>query len=116
MGHARRMAVPAGAGGAQRLVREYGIDVARLPAVIFRDGSVLHQPNIVEVAAGHGVHTRPSADVHELAIVGAGPAGLAAAGYGAAEGLRTLVMECQSLGGGDRGRPRISAHLRLSPG
>ena len=83
----------------QRLVREYGIDVARLPAVIFRDGSVLHQPNIVEVAAGHGVHTRPSADVHELAIVGAGPAGLAAAVYGASEGLRTLVMECQSIGG-----------------
>src|ERR687885_1068922 len=99
MGHARRMAVPAGAGDAQRLVREYGIDVARLPAVIFRDGSVLHQPNIVEVAAGHGVHTRPSTDVHELAIVGAGPAGLAAAVYGASEGLRTLVMECQSIGG-----------------
>src|ERR687886_36587 len=83
----------------QRLVREYGIDVARLPAVIFRDGSVLHQPNIVEVAAGHGVQTRPSADVHELAIVGAGPAGLAAAVYGASEGLGTLVMECQSIGG-----------------
>ena len=83
----------------QQLVREYGIDLARLPAVIFRDGSVLHQPNIVEVAAGHGVHTRPSADVHELVIVGAGPAGLAAAVYGASEGLRTLVMECQSIGG-----------------
>src|ERR687883_1312827 len=83
----------------QRLVREYGIDVARLPAVIFRDGSVLHRPNIVEVAAGHGVHTRPSADVHELAIVGAGPAGLGAAVYGASEGLRTLVIEAVAPGG-----------------
>src|ERR671933_211630 len=83
----------------QQLVREYGIDMARLPAVIFRDGSVLHQPNIVEVAAGHGVHTRPSTDVHELAIVGAGPSGLAAAVYGASEGLRTLILECESIGG-----------------
>jgi thioredoxin reductase (NADPH) len=83
----------------QRLVREHRIDVARLPAVIFRDGSVLHQPNIVEVAAGHGVHTRPTAEVYELAIVGAGPAGLAAAVYGASEGLRTLLIECQSIGG-----------------
>jgi thioredoxin reductase (NADPH) len=80
-------------------VREHGIDVTRLPAVIFRDGSVLHQPNTLQIAAGHGVHTRPSSQVHELAIVGAGPAGLAAAVYGASEGLRTLILECRSIGG-----------------
>ncbi|MDQ3808836.1 MAG: NAD(P)/FAD-dependent oxidoreductase [Chloroflexota bacterium] len=90
---------PADSEEGQRLVREHRIDVVRLPAVIFRDGSVLHQPNILEAAAGHGVHTRPSADVHELAIVGAGPAGLAAAVYGASEGLRTLLIESQSIGG-----------------
>jgi thioredoxin reductase (NADPH) len=83
----------------RRLVHEYGIDVRLLPAVIFHDGSVRHQPNIVDVAAGHGVHTRPTSQVHELAIVGAGPAGLAAAVYGASEGLRTLILECQSIGG-----------------
>src|SRR5919199_1270739 len=83
----------------RRLVREHGIDVTRLPTVIFRDGSVLHQPNTLQIAAGHGVHTPPPSPLHELAIVGAGPAGLAAAVYGASEGLRTLILECRSIGG-----------------
>ena len=83
----------------RRLVREHRIDVTRLPTVVFHDGSVVHQPDLLEIAAGHGVHTRPSSQVHELAIVGAGPAGLAAGVYGASEGLRTLILECRSIGG-----------------
>jgi thioredoxin reductase (NADPH) len=83
----------------RRLVDQYGVDVARLPAAIFHDGLVLHQPTLVDAAAALGVHTRPSSEVYELAIVGSGPAGLAAAVYGASEGLQTLLMECQSIGG-----------------
>jgi thioredoxin reductase (NADPH) len=83
----------------RRMVRDRGIDVARLPAVILHDGSVLHEPNLVDVAEALGVHTRPSSDVYDLAIVGAGPSGLASSVYGASEGLRTVVIEAQAIGG-----------------
>ena len=82
-----------------RLLRDHGVDPDRLPAVILHDGAVLHDPTLVDVADALGVHTRPSSEVYDLAIVGAGPAGLAAAVYGASEGLRTLVIEPQALGG-----------------
>jgi thioredoxin reductase (NADPH) len=83
----------------QRFLRDYGVDANRLPAVILRDGSVLHEPTLVDVAEALGVQTHPSSEVYDLAILGAGPAGLAAAVYGASEGLRTLVVEPQALGG-----------------
>ena len=67
--------------------------------MILHDGAVLHQPTLVDVAAALGVHTSPSPEVYDLAILGAGPAGLAAAVYGASEGLRTLVVEPAAIGG-----------------
>ena len=82
-----------------KLVRDFGVHAERLPAVIRHDGSVLHDPTFAEVASSHGIHTRPSSEVYDLAILGAGPAGLAAAMYGASEGLRTLVMEPLAIGG-----------------
>lgn len=83
----------------QRLTRVYGVDAERLPAVILRDESVLHDPSLGDIAEALGVHTRSSTGVYDLVIVGAGPAGLSAAVYGASEGLRTLVVETQSIGG-----------------
>ena len=83
----------------QRLLRDFSVDAERLPAVIRHDGSVLHDPTFAEVAGSHGIHTRPSTEVYDLAILGAGPAGLAAAVYGASEGLSTLVMEPLAIGG-----------------
>lgn len=82
-----------------KLLRAFGVDVKRLPAVIRHDGSVLHDPTFAEVAGSHGIHTRPSSEVYDLAILGAGPAGLAAAVYGASEGLSTLVIEPLAIGG-----------------
>jgi thioredoxin reductase (NADPH) len=90
---------PADSDKGRELIREYGIDVHRLPAVIRHGGSVMHDPSLAEIAAAHGIHTRPSPGVHDLAIVGAGPAGLAAAVYGASEGLRTLMIESEAIGG-----------------
>lgn len=83
----------------QQLLRDHAMDAERLPAVILHDGAVLHQPTLVDIADALGVHTRPLSEVYDLAILGAGPAGLAAAVYGASEGLRTLVIEPQAIGG-----------------
>jgi thioredoxin reductase (NADPH) len=83
----------------QELVEDFGVDICRLPGVIHHDGSVQQDPSLVDVAAAHGIETRPSPEVYDLAIVGAGPAGLGAAVYGASEGLRTVVLEPNAIGG-----------------
>ena len=83
----------------RQLIRDFGIDVQRLPALIRHDGSVLHDPSDAQVAAAHGITTRASSEVYDLVVLGAGPAGLAAAVNGASEGLRTLVVEPWSIGG-----------------
>jgi thioredoxin reductase (NADPH) len=83
----------------RQLLREFGIDPARLPAAIHAGGRVLYDPTLADLATSHGVATRPSQPVYDLAILGAGPAGLAAGVYGASEGLRTLVIEPEALGG-----------------
>jgi thioredoxin reductase (NADPH) len=85
--------------GGARLVSDFGVDTGRLPALVRHDGSVLQDPTFAEVARSHGIRTRPSSDAYDLAILGAGPAGLAAAVYGASEGLSTLVLEPLAIGG-----------------
>jgi thioredoxin reductase (NADPH) len=83
----------------RELIREHQVDVTRLPAVIKHDGTVLHRPSMAELALSHGIQVRPTAPVYDLVVVGAGPAGLAAAVYGASEGLDTLVLEERAIGG-----------------
>jgi thioredoxin reductase (NADPH) len=83
----------------RQLVRDFGIDVRRLPALVRHDDSVLHDPGDAEVAAAHGITTTVSSGAYDLVVLGAGPAGLAAAVNGASEGLRTLVIEPWSIGG-----------------
>jgi thioredoxin reductase (NADPH) len=83
----------------RQLVRDFGIDAARLPVAVHASGQVLYDPTLVDLAVSHGVANRPSQPVYDLAILGAGPAGLAAGVYGASEGLRTLMIERESIGG-----------------
>ena len=83
----------------RQLLRDFGIDAARLPAAIHSSGRVLYDPALADLAASHGIATRPSQPVYDLAVLGAGPAGLAAGVYGASEGLRTLVIEPEAIGG-----------------
>jgi thioredoxin reductase (NADPH) len=83
----------------RQLIKDHRVDVERLPAAIRHDGTVLQDPSIAELAAAHGIRIRPTASAYDLVVLGAGPAGLAAAVYGASEGLRTLLVEARSIGG-----------------
>ncbi|HVX28870.1 MAG TPA: FAD-dependent oxidoreductase [Nitrolancea sp.] len=83
----------------RQLLRDYEVDPQRLPAVILFDGTVLHDPSFAEVAEALGVQTRSPSDVFDLAILGAGPAGLSAAVNAASEGLKTIVIEPHAIGG-----------------
>lgn len=67
----------------QQLLRDFSVDPAGLPALIRHDGSVLHNPSFADIASAHGIEVQPADQVYDLAILGAGPAGLAAAVYGA---------------------------------
>ncbi|HTS02686.1 MAG TPA: FAD-dependent oxidoreductase [Thermoanaerobaculia bacterium] len=85
----------------RELIRTSG-DAARLPVVFFPDGTRLVAPTNRDLAEKVGMQTRALLPFYDLAIVGGGPAGLAAAVYGASEGLRTVLIE-QSAPGGQAG-------------
>jgi thioredoxin reductase (NADPH) len=83
----------------RELLRQTGQDGSRLPVLHLFDGQVLVDPANAEVAAAIGVPTQPDPGRYDVIVVGAGPAGLSAATYGASEGLRTLLLEPEALGG-----------------
>ena len=99
----------------RELIRSFG-DATRLPVVLFPDGSRLVAPTNRELAEKIGMQTRARLPFYDLVIVGGGPAGLAAAVYGASEGLRTLLVE-QSAPGGQAGTSsRIENYLGFPSG
>jgi len=81
------------------LLTQHRIDVNRLPAVVLYNGTVLTDPAHDELAEALGARTRPRQSRYDVAIIGAGPAGLAAAVYAGSEGLRAIVLEHDTLGG-----------------
>jgi len=87
-----------------------------LPLVIFPNGVRLHQPTIAELAEHSGLKTRAAETFYDLAIVGGGPAGLAAAVYGASEGLRTVMIEREAPGGQAGMSSRIENYLGFPSG
>jgi thioredoxin reductase (NADPH) len=82
-----------------RVLDSLGSGEQHLPVVLFPDGSRLLEPSAIEVAGKIGLRTRGDSDFYDLAIIGGGPAGLAAAVYGASEGLRTIIVEREAPGG-----------------
>lgn len=87
-----------------------------LPLVIFPNGLRLQRPALTEIAENAGLRTRAAEAFYDLAIVGGGPAGLAAAVYGASEGLRTVMVEREAPGGQAGMSSRIENYLGFPSG
>jgi thioredoxin reductase (NADPH) len=101
---------------AHELLAAGGVPSDALPVAILEDGSVLERPTVLELADRLGVSARPSTDHYDLVIVGGGPAGLAAAVYGASEGLRTIMVESEAPGGQAGQSSRIENYLGFPSG
>jgi thioredoxin reductase (NADPH) len=101
---------------ARELLTVVGVEEDRLPVTLLEDGTVLERPTVLELAERLGVTGQPAADHYDLVIVGGGPAGLAAAVYGASEGLRTVLVEREAPGGQAGQSSRIENYLGFPAG
>ncbi|GLW08916.1 fused response regulator/thioredoxin-disulfide reductase [Microtetraspora sp. NBRC 13810] len=100
----------------ERLLMAAGVSPSDVPVVVTADGKSLVQPSEAELAANVGLTTTPASDFYDLVVVGAGPAGLGAAVYGASEGLRTLLVEQRATGGQAGQSSRIENYLGFPDG
>jgi thioredoxin reductase (NADPH) len=101
---------------ARELLTVAGVDAERLPIALLEDGSILERPTMLELAERLGITTQPGGEHYDLVIVGGGPAGLAAAVYGASEGLRTVMVEREAPGGQAGQSSRIENYLGFPVG
>ena len=101
---------------ALKLIEDRQLDPAKLPALIFADGTVLVDPDLELLASRVGLSVQAAQEFYDLIVVGAGPAGLAAGVYGASEGLRTLVIEPLAPGGQAGSSSRIENYLGFPSG
>ncbi len=101
---------------ARDLVESVSEGQHRLPGVFFPDGTTLLDPSIQDVAEKLGLQTKAEKPFYDLIIVGAGPAGLAAAVYGGSEGLTTVMIEKEATGGQAGTSSRIENYLGFPQG
>lgn len=92
------------------------IDDGKLPVVLFPDGSCLIQPTFTDLAKKIGMRTEAKQESYDVVVVGAGPAGLAAAVYGSSEGLKTLIIDSLAPGGQAGSSSKIENYLGFSQG
>jgi thioredoxin reductase (NADPH) len=100
----------------RQLTTAVGAEPSHLPMVIFTDGSSLVAPRPAQLAERLGLRSRADLAFYDLLIVGGGPAGLAAAVYGASEGLRTVMLEREAPGGQAGMSSRIENYLGFPSG
>lgn len=114
--HVPYMSLDAAGSEAQKLMEEKHLEPGQLPVVLFGDGSVLTEATPEALAAKVGLSTHATQEFYDMVIIGAGPAGLAAAVYGASEGLKTLVVEPEAPGGQAGSSSRIENYLGFPAG
>ncbi|MGC1366764.1 MAG: FAD-dependent oxidoreductase [Candidatus Acidiferrum sp.] len=98
------------------LIKSLGPEAETLPLILFPDGTRLAEPPLPAVADKVGLRTHAQTNFYDLAIVGGGPAGLAAAVYGASEGLHTVMIEREAPGGQAGLSSRIETYLGFPAG
>src|SRR3954463_645118 len=103
-------------GEARELLAVAGVSAEGLPVALLEDGTVLERPTVLELAERLGVAAQPVTDHYDLVIVGGGPRGLAAAVYGASEGLSTVMVEREAPGGQAGTSSRIENYLGFPGG
>jgi thioredoxin reductase (NADPH) len=101
---------------AATLAASASVDALVEPLVVLADGTALTGPTNAEIAERVGLRTRAALPFYDLVIVGGGPAGLAAAVYGASEGLKTLLVEREAPGGQAGTTSRIENYLGFPAG
>jgi thioredoxin reductase (NADPH) len=100
----------------QQLIPNVNLKSVSLPLVVLQGGEILENPPVEELAARIGLRTRAETTFYDFVIVGGGPAGLAAAVYGASEGLKTLLVERSAPGGQAGMSSRIENYLGFPSG
>lgn len=100
----------------RKLTADVYLDELKLPLLLFPDGSHLLQPTNIQIGKKIGLKTRAVMPFYDVLIVGAGPAGLAAAVYAASEGLRTIIIEREAPGGQAGTSSRIENYLGFPSG
>ena len=101
---------------AKEALEKLALENPQLPLVVLAEGEILQTPTVSDVAAKLGLSSEAQKPFYDLAIVGAGPAGLAAAVYGASEGLKTLLIEQEAPGGQAGTSSRIENYLGFPSG
>ena len=101
---------------ARQLVEGVSSEVTKLPVIFFPDGNVLIDPDLKELAEKVGLQIHAALPFYDLAVIGSGPAGLAAAVYAGSEGLRCLVIEKAAPGGQAGSSPKIENYLGFPTG
>lgn len=100
----------------KQLIASIGEDAAKLPLTLFPDGTRMFQSTSAELAEKIGLRTRAETQFYDLAIIGGGPGGLAAAVYGASEGLKTVMIDREAPGGQAGLSSRIENYLGFPAG
>ncbi|MBV8824457.1 MAG: FAD-dependent oxidoreductase [Bradyrhizobiaceae bacterium] len=102
---------------AKTLIERFHVDPGQLPIVLCPGGQLLHNPGETQLARCIGLLRPIDPDlIYDVAIIGAGPAGLAAAVYAGSEGLRALVLDCRAFGGQAGASARIENYLGFPTG